>query len=296
MRIDEVLAARLVAEQFPAWAPLAVTPVADGGWDNRSFRLGDDLLVRLPSAEGYATQVAKEQRWLPELAPLLPLEIPVPVARGEASDSFPYPWSVYRWIDGETANARPPEDRVRFATDLGVFLTALNRIPAGGGPGPGLHSGYRGGALSRWDAETRAAIERLGDRIPAAEVTALWEAALAAEWDREPRWFHGDVAAGNLLVRDGRLSAVIDFGCAGVGDPACDTVIAWTSLDRPGRAAFRSAYTVGDDVWARGRGWALWKSVITMAGELEHGGADRPASTRREGRPTLDALISDGSC
>lgn len=293
MRIDPDLAARLVAAQFPEWSTLTVSPVAAGGWDNRSFRLGDDLLVRLPSAAGYAPQVEKEQRWLPVLAPHLPLPIPTPVAQGRPSEDFPLPWSVYRWIDGETAGARPPVDRERFAADLGAFLAALNRVPADGGPGSGPHSAYRGGPLSRWDAETRTSIERLGDGIPAKGATALWEAALAAEGDDEPRWFHGDVAAGNLLVRDGRLSAVIDFGCAGVGDPACDTVIAWTLFDGASRAAFRAAYPVSDDVWMRGRGWALWKSVITMVHELGDGAAERPASTRAEGRPTLEALLGE---
>ncbi|WP_285795033.1 aminoglycoside phosphotransferase family protein [Micromonospora sp. NBRC 107095] len=263
-RIDVALVRRLVAEQFPRWASLPVRPVAVDGWDNRTFHLGGEMTVRLPSGAGYALQVDKEQRWLPVLGPQLPVQIPVPLAQGRPGAGYPYSWSVYRWIDGQTAGAERIDDLTRFATDLAGFLRALRRIDATDGPQAGPHSAWRGGPLSTYDTETRAAIEAHRDRLPADVVSGIWQAALDATWPGPPVWFHGDVAEGNLLVRDGRLAAVIDFGCSGVGDPACDTVIAWTLLHGPSRAAFCAALGLDDDTWARGRGWALWKALITL--------------------------------
>ena len=275
MNIDSDLARRLVASQFPQWAHLPVRPVSHGGWDNRTFHLGDAMTIRLPSAEGYVPQIAKEHRWLPVLAPHLPQPIPHPIAKGNPGAGYPFPWSLYGWIDGEVASVAPIADPVEFAIQLAEFISALQGIDASDGPAPGLHSAHRGGPLTRWDAETRAAIEKLGLSIDGTRVTAVWDAALAAECKGEPVWFHGDIGVGNLLLRDGRLGAVIDFGCAGVGDPACDTVIAWTLFDGASRAAFRATLPLDPDTWARGRGWALWKAVITLAGHIdaESGGA-----------------------
>lgn len=266
MEIDAALAGRLVAAQFPQWADLPIRPVAKGGWDNRTFHLGDRMILRLPSHARYAAQVEKEQRWLPRLARDLPLPIPVPLAKGEPAEDYPWPWSVYGWLDGETASAGRIDDPARFAADLAGFLAALQRIDATDGPAAGPHSFWRGGPLSTYDAETRAAIAALGDRIDAPAVTAVWDAALAADWNGVPVWVHGDVAAGNLLVRDGRLSAVIDFGCSCVGDPACDLAIAWTFFEGEAREAFRAALALDPGTWARGRGWTLWKALIVYAG------------------------------
>lgn len=273
--IDEHLARRLVAAQFPQWAHLPVVPVAVGGVDNRTFRLGDELTVRMPSAAGYAAQVAKEQRWLPHLAPRLPLPVPVPVAVGEPGPGYPHRWSVLRWIDGETAAAGRIDDPVVFARDVAAFLVALGGIGTAGGPAPGAHNFHRGGDLAVYADETDAAVERLGDRVDGDAARAVFARALAARWDGPPVWFHGDVALGNLLVRDGRLAAVIDFGCCGVGDPACDTVLAWTLFTGPARDAFRDALGVDDGTWARGRGWALWKALIVLADEPDDAGTRR---------------------
>ena len=267
--IDVTLVERLIAAQFPHWAELRIAPVAESGWDNRTFRLGHELLVRLPSAEWYALQVEKEQRWLPVLAPQLPLPIPTPVAKGVPGEGYPYSWSVLRWLDGEPASAETIGDLTEFATALAGFLAALARVDARDGPAPGPHNFWRGGPLSTYERETLDAIEALGSRIPRTAALAVWEDAMHATWRREPVWFHGDVAVGNLLVCDGRLAAVIDFGSSGVGDPACDVVIAWTLLAGESRAAFRSTLAVDDATWARGRGWALWKSLITLAGNLD---------------------------
>ena len=264
-RIDAALVRRLIAAQFPRWANLPVEPVEVGGWDNRTFHLGAYMTVRLPSGAVYAPQVEKEHRWLPKLAPLLPLPIPIPLAKGYPADGYPWRWSVYRWLDGETATVERIVDLREFATGLARFLTALYRIDPAGGPTPGPHNFFRGGPLTVYDAETRRAIAALEGEIDGDAAGAVWEAALAASWTGPPVWFHGDVAAGNLLVRNGRLAAVIDFGTSGVGDPACDLAIAWTLFRGEGRDAFRGALGLDDATWARGRGWALWKGLITLA-------------------------------
>jgi len=263
--VDADLVRRLVARQFPQWAGLPVRPVPVSGWDNQTFRLGDTMSVRLPTAAEYAEAVEKEHRWLPVLAPRLPLPIPAPLARGVPGEGFAFDWSVYQWIDGEPAGPDTIGDLTAFAGRLAGFLVALRDVDPAGGPGPGLHNWYRGGPLRVYDPQTRQAIAELGRRIPERLVTEIWEAALDASWDGRPVWFHGDVATGNLLVRDGTLAAVIDFGTSGVGDPACDLVIAWTLLSGSSREAFRARLGVDPGTWARGRGWALWKALITYA-------------------------------
>jgi aminoglycoside phosphotransferase (APT) family kinase protein len=270
VNIDAALARRLVDRQFPQWAELPIARVALDGWDNRTFRLGSELSVRLPSGPWYAKQVAKEQRWLPELAPRLPLPIPAPVAQGVPDGGYPYPWSVYRWLEGEPAATARVTDPGAFATALARFLNALYGLDGSGGPEPGEHNFFRGGPLATYEEEALAAIDALGTEIPREQALRVWSAAMATTWDRAPVWVHGDVAAGNLLVRGGALSAVIDFGSSGVGDPACDVVIAWTYLRGASRDRFRAELDTGADAWARGRGWALWKALITLRGALEH--------------------------
>lgn len=263
--INVGLVQRLLAARFPEYASLPLKPAVPQGWDNRSFRLGDHLVVRLPSAVGYTPQIEKEHRWLPYLAERLPLPIPVPVAKGQPGEGFPWPWSIYRWLEGETVTLDRLPDLTGFAGDLAAFLAALQRIDATGGPPPGLHSAFRGGPLETYDPETRRTIEALHNEIEAEDATAIWETALAAKWLHPPIWFHGDVAVANLLLRQDRLGAVIDFGCSGVGDPACDTVMAWTFFAGESRAAFKAGLDLDAATWARGRGWALWKALITLA-------------------------------
>jgi aminoglycoside phosphotransferase (APT) family kinase protein len=263
--IDESLVSRLVATQFPEWAHLPIRPVDFGGWDNRTFHLGEQMTVRLPSAAAYVLQVEKEQRWLPQLAPHLPLPIPVPLAMGQPGDGYPWHWSIYRWLEGEIATIEGITDLRQFAVALADFLVALYQIDPTGGPVPGPHNFFRGGPLTVYDGETRQAIAALEGRIDTDAATAVWEEALAATWRGSPVWVHGDVAAGNLLVEQGRLSAVIDFGSSGVGDPACDLAIAWTLFTGESRETFRTALPLDDATWARGRAWTLWKALITLA-------------------------------
>ena len=252
---------RLVAGQFPRWAGLPVRPVPRGGWDNRTFHLGDSMLVRLPSAAEYALAVDKEHRWLPELAPRLPLPIPEPVGRGKPGAGYPYAWSVYRWIDGEPARVDRIADPVRFTLDLAGFLAALRSIDPAGGPRPGVHNWWRGGTLRTYDGIAQRALAALDGHIDTGLAREIWKDSLDARWDGVESWFHGDVAPGNLLLRDGHLAAVIDFGTCGVGDPACDLAVAWTLLTGDGRRAFRERLGAGEAAWARGRGWALWKAL-----------------------------------
>lgn len=262
--VDVRTVRRLVAAQFPAWADLPVEPVVPGGWDNKTFRLGTGMSVRMPTAAGYVAGVEKEHRWLPVLAPHLPAPIPAPIASGVPVEGYPFPWSVSRWLEGETATLDRLPDLPRFALDVAGFLTALRRIDARGGPEAGEHSFHRGAPPAHYDAATRRAIASLPDRRDAADATALWEEALASTWPGPSVWFHGDVAWGNLLVAGGRLSAVIDFGTSGVGDPACDTVLAWTLFSAESRLVFRDAMALDDATWARGRGWALWKALVSL--------------------------------
>jgi aminoglycoside phosphotransferase (APT) family kinase protein len=263
--VDAEQVRRLVVQQFPRWAGLPVRPVANGGWDNWTFHLGSGMLVRLPSAAEYALAVDKEHRWLPVLAPRLPLPIPVPLAKGAPGAGYPYSWSVYPWLGGEPASAGSIADPVRFAVDLAGFLTALRSIDPAGGPRPGQHNWFRGGTLRTYDGQAQDALAKLDGHVNAGLAREIWQSALDARWDGVQSWFHGDVAAGNLLLTDGQLTAVIDFGTCGVGDPACDLAIAWTLLTAEGRQAFRERLQAGAEAWARGRGWALWKTLVTCA-------------------------------
>lgn len=284
----------LVAEQFPQWADRAVTPVEVNGWDNTTFRLGDDLSVRLPSGEWYAAQVDKEQCWLPYLAPRLPLPIPHPVAKGEPTETFPYPWSVYRWIEGEPASLDTIADLTRFAVDLGRFLRALYGLDASDGPRADARN-RRGGPLSQWDDEARWAIDALRDEIDADAATALWDDALDAPFDGPPVWVHGDVGPTNLLLRDGELAAVIDFGCAAVGDPACDLMVAWLFFHGESRAAFRQTLGTDDATWLRGRGWMLWKAMLVLQDELDGAGTQPPwhrVRWRAHAREVIDDVLA----
>ncbi|WP_037084109.1 aminoglycoside phosphotransferase family protein [Neorhizobium vignae] len=288
VEIDTALVKSLIAAQFPDWAGLQVRPVAIGGWCNRTFHLGDTMSVRLPSAERYVAQVEKEHRVLPALAPQLPLPIPVPLGLGRPGEGYPWPWSVYRWIEGERSGLQSIANLTEFAEDLADFLLALWKIDAADGPPAGQHNFYRGGALEVYDAETRRSIDTLSSEIDVPLITEIWERALASTWENRPVWVHGDVADGNLLVRDGRLSAVIDFGSSGTGDPACDLVIAWTLFDAPAARAFRDRVGLDARTWERARGWCLWKALITVAGEP----GTNPL-VKEEHRTWIDRIVVD---
>ncbi len=264
--VDADLVRRLIASQFPAFAGLEPRGIAEDGWDNWTFRLGDDLKVRLPSAEGYAGQPVKEYRWLPILAPQLPLRVPAPVALGEPEHGYPWRWTIYDWIDDEPVRRESVPDLVAFAADLASFLNALHGLDASGGPPPGEHNFFRGGdVIDVYGEEARRSLAQVAQRIDLAGALSVLDAAEQARFSAPPCWLHGDVAVGNLLARDGRLSSVIDFGSAAIGDPACDLVIAWLFFGGESRRTFHEAMMVDEACWARARAWALWKAALVLA-------------------------------
>ncbi|PGT19421.1 aminoglycoside phosphotransferase family protein [Bacillus cereus] len=261
--INVSLVEKLIQEQFSEWAHLEVKSVKLSGHDNRTFHLGDQMSVRLPSDVAYAPQVEKENKWLPLLSKELSLPISSPIAKGNPCEEYPWPWSINKWIEGETVTKENVRDLNEFAADLGSFLVALQSIDASDGPIAGAHNFYRGGLISVYDKEARDAIENNKDVFDETVLKHLWGLALQSTWKRKPVWVHGDVAPGNLLVKDGKLCAVIDFGILGVGDPACDAAMAWTFFDQNSRNIFKEILRMDEETWNRARGWALWKALIT---------------------------------
>ncbi|MEU0788172.1 aminoglycoside phosphotransferase family protein [Streptomyces sp. NPDC006173] len=256
--IDAALVRRLVDTQFPQWAELPLERVDPAGSDHVIHRLGEEMAVRLPRQAGALGQARKEFAWLPRLAPHLPLAIPVPVAVGEPEFGYPWAWAVSRWLDGDVATVGVLADSSAAAAELAGFLTALQRCTPDDMPTEGTHPDLTAGGLADRDHATRAAIAEVAGTFDSTALTAVWDAALNAPgWQRPPVWFHGDFHTGNLLALDGRLSAVIDFGGLGIGDPACDMTVAFTSMSAASRDVFGSALGVDDATWTRGRGWAL---------------------------------------
>lgn len=260
--IDDTLVARLVSSQFPRWAHLPLRRVDAASTVNAIFRLGEELAVRLPIRPGQAVQFEKDRRWLPRLAPRLPLAIPEPLEAGQPTEEYPSEWAIYRWLPGQPASLVAPDDPCDAARRLAEFVLALRSLDTTGAPRPSSENYQRGGSLRPRDPVARRNIAALEGTVDTARMTAVWEAALAApEWDRAPVWVHGDLMPGNLLVHEGRLSAVIDFGALVAGDPAGDVVPAWGALAGV-RDEFRAALDMDHATWARGRGRALWP-VIT---------------------------------
>ncbi|MGH8877280.1 MAG: aminoglycoside phosphotransferase family protein [Stackebrandtia sp.] len=261
--IDASLVARLIAAQFPQWAERPIRFVAESGTDNVTFRLGADLSVRLPRTPWATGQVDKDHTWLPVLAPRLPLAVPEPVAIGMPGEGYPFSWGVYRWLDGESFQLEQLADPVRAAADLAGFIRSLRTIDSTGAPVPSDDPFDRGTPLAPRDAMFREALDELRDEFDTGLVLAAWEASLAAApWNGPPAWIHGDLMTGNLLMADGRLSAVIDFATLRAADPAGDLLAAWYVFTGESRRAFRAELDVDDDTWARGRGWALSLELI----------------------------------
>lgn len=261
--ITTSLVESLISEQFPEWHQLEITPVKNGGWDNRTFHLGNDMSVRLPSAAGYAAQVLKEQTWLPVLSKKIGVAIPFPIAMGQPNDAYPWQWSVYQWIHGESINNHQGNlDLEKIAVALARFLTELQAIDVTNGPKAGLHNYFRGGHPSVYGSEALKSIDVHLSGQEKGQALTIWENAVTSEWSKPDVWVHGDVSSGNLLLnQQGELTAVIDFGCLGVGDPACDLIIAWTLFDHHAREIFKKGLMLDDATWHRAKGWTLWKCL-----------------------------------
>ena len=254
---DSSLVQRLVAAQFPHWADLEVEPVLPRGTDNANYRLGEHLLARLPRREGNVRGLAKELEWLPRLAPLLPLDVPQPVASGEPGEGFPFRWAVFTWVEGEAA----PANRVDAAADLAAFVVAMRRIDAWGAP-----PGHRRGTLLALDEPVREALAKIAGRYDTDALLAAWEEALAAPaWDGPPTWCHCDLDLRNVLFSAGRPVGVLDFGGAGIGDPASDDALAWKMLPPEGRDAFWSAVGADEASIARSRGWTVFQCAMALS-------------------------------
>ena len=257
MHADELLieipqVRRLLEEQFPEWAELPLERVPSMGTDNALYRLGDELVVRLPRIEWATSGIEKDFRWLPLLAPRLPVAVPAPLARGRPGAAFPWEWGVYSWLPGE--NPALGSGGVELALDLAGFLRALRAIDTDGAP-----ASRRGRPLATQEKRARDALSE----VP--EAAEAWAAALAVpDWEGPPVWLHADLLPGNLLVRGGRLAGVIDFAVAGIGDPACDLIPAWSVLGGEARRVFREQAGLDEATWRRGRGWALSMGLIAL--------------------------------
>ncbi len=282
------LVKRLIASQFPDWRQLKLRPIPYTGTDNAIFRLGEELVIRLPRIHWAAEQPESENQWLPLLAPHLPLSIPKPLRLGAPEFGYPWKWSVHQWLQGQNAFTTPVNNPTEAALSLAEFVSAMRRFDytrvTAAPP-----RGARGIPLQERDSETRDAIRSLSGLIDVEAATSAWEDALAAPpWNGPPVCLHGDLAPGNLLVNQGLLSAVIDFGELAIGDPACDLMIAWNYLDPSTRKIFRDALDVDDATWRRGRGWALSVALIALPYYLESNPAIVSASRR-----TISQVLSD---
>lgn len=260
ININEQLVRQLLNAQFPQWAILPITPVQSAGTDNALYRLGNDMCIRLPRIASAALYVEKEQKWLSKIAPHLLLSIPVLLGKGNPQGNYPWNWEVYRWLEGENAYLEPIVDLHQAAVDLALFLQALQQIDSAEGP-----PSRRGQSLATQDPDTRKALAQLSGIIDTQAAKKIWETCLQAPaWDKPPVWLHGDLLPTNLLVQNGRLSAVIDFDSLGIGDPACDLIVAWSVLTRESREIFRVTLDVDDATWIRGKGWALSIALIIL--------------------------------
>lgn len=263
--INPTLVNAIISCQFPEYSHLAVTKPKKQGHDNHTFKLGKTMIVRLPTQQSYSQAVNKEQRFLPVLAPHLKTRIPKPVRLGMPSNLYPYHFSIYEWIPGKSLDVvnMCDQDKERLSLNMVEFLQELQDIVVSG-PSPGQHNWWRGGHISIYEKDAKKQFSQLSGMIDANKATQLWDAACKTKWSKRPVWIHGDLSAGNILIQKNKLCAVIDFGCMGVGDPACDFGVAWTLFNGKAREVFISKSGINDDVWLRAKAWILWKSTFDL--------------------------------
>lgn len=263
--VDEQLVRDLIQSQCPQWSELPLKSVASSGTDNALFRLGSEYIVRLPRiewGEGSANKSTnKEYEWLPKIARFLRTSISEPIFKGNANESYPWQWIVAKWNEGYNPEFEKENEYAELAKDLAIFLNDLHRIKLSNGP-----TSRRGVSLKEVDAETKKAIGELTEELDTQSVTLLWNLlSNTPAWNQNPVWVHGDFLPGNILIQNNRLSAVIDFTDVGMGDPACDLIVAWALLNAQSRKTFReNLENIDDDTWQRGRGWALSIALIML--------------------------------
>ena len=257
---------KVISEQFPELADLSITAIDKQGHDNSIFRLGEDMLIRMPTRECYAAAVEKEQKFLPLLSNYLTANIPRPLKLAKPSKYFKFPFSIYKWLEGQTLSQVSFDnwDLEKLAFDLAKFLKEFQNVNIIDGPLPGSHNWWRGDHISVYDKDTKKQIKQLSDIIDGDNAINLWEQACKTKWDKSFVWIHGDFAVDNILIKDNKLFAIIDFGCMGVGDPACDLVIAWTFLKDKAREIFIGEMDLENDTWLRAKAWALWKASYEL--------------------------------
>lgn len=263
--VAQELAQSLIDSQFPVWSHLPLRKIGSAGTDNSIYRLGKELAVRFPVSVSAAEQIAKEHSWLPKLSSLT-VAIPIVAGAGRPTNQFPLPWSVMNWINGKDAASDNISDWLKMAEDLGQFVRELRGQNTLGAPAAGKHNGYRGTALVNLDQVARNAMNALEDLFDKACLLKIWEQALGVEpLAGSPVWVHGDIHAANIIVRNGSLVGIIDFGLMGVGDPACDLAPGWSFLPTYARDRFREAANVDEATWQRGKGWGLYIGVIALS-------------------------------
>ncbi len=262
MNIDTTLAKKLISEQFPKWKNLPISAVKQSGWDNRTFHLGNEMTIRLPSNESYAPQILNEYQWLPKLAKnITTCQITTPIALGQPSPSYPWHWTINQWIKGETASITQITDLNQFAQDLANFLTQLQNTDPTNGPSPGPHNFHRGGDLNAYNQDITEAIPKIKNKKEQTIANQLWLYALSTQWEKPPVWVHGDLATGNILIKNGKLTGIIDFGQLTTGDPACDLAITWNLFTGESREHFKNTLQLDKNTWIRALAWTLWKTL-----------------------------------
>ena len=276
IEIDNKLVESLVQKQLPQYSNLPITSVKQQGHDNRTFHLGNDMLIRMPSGQDYASKVEIEQKYLPKLAPHISLKIPRPIHMGKSSKDYPFNWSIYEWIEGDSLNqiSKNKLNLAEVAKDLASFIKELHKIDTKDAPMAGKHNFYRGVGIDVYFDDAISYIKKLEDIIDSKKAVSVMEEAINSKWEREPVWIHGDLATPNILIKDNKVNAIIDFGGMAIGDPACDLVLYWNFFEGKSQSIFKSELNLDKDTWDRAKGWALWKAcfeLVQMEGEKSEG-------------------------